>query len=113
MLPVERDDNPGVTEIGILTDLMRRLRGEPEPALDPSERVRVTLAGMKPAHRRDAEAVRQEAIDDFGSERAADEWLSCKVPFLGHVRPIDIMRKAKGREAARDVLYRLRHGIYP
>ena len=94
-------------------DLLRRLRGAPEPALDPADRVRLMLARMRIADRRDAEAVRQEAIDDFGSERAADEWLSCKVPFLGHVRPIDILRKPKGRAAVRDVLYRLRHGIYP
>lgn len=91
---------------------MRRVRGEPEPALDPSERVRVALSRMKLADRQDAEAIRQEAIEDFGSERAADEWLSGKVPFLGHVRPIDIMRKPKGRAAARDVLYRMRYGIY-
>ena len=98
--------------MGFFADLIRRLRGEPEPPLDPTERVRVMLARMKLADRRDAEAVRQEAIEDFGSERVADEWLSSKVPFLGHVRPIDIMRKPKGRAAARDVLYRLRYGIY-
>lgn len=91
---------------------MRRVRGEPEPALDPSERVRVALSRMKLADRQDAETIRQEAIEDFGSERAADDWLSGKVPFLGHVRPIDIMRKPKGRAAARDVLYRMRYGIY-
>jgi len=99
--------------MSLFTSLFRRLGGEPEPPLDPSERVRVALARMKLADRRDAEAVRQEAIEDLGSERAADEWLSCKVPFLGHVRPIDIMRKPKGRGAARDVLHRMRHGIYP
>ena len=99
--------------MGLFTSLLRRLGGEPEPPLEPGERVRVALARMKPADRRDAEAVRQEAIEDLGSEQAADEWLSCKVPFLGHVRPIDIMRKPKGRSAARDVLHRMRHGIYP
>lgn len=98
--------------MSFFADLLRRLRGEPEPPLDPSERVRATLARMKPADRRDAEAIRQEAIEDFGSERAADEWLSSRMPFLGHVRPIDIMRKPKGRAAARDVLYRMRYGIY-
>jgi putative toxin-antitoxin system antitoxin component (TIGR02293 family) len=97
----------------LFADLLRRLRGEPQPPLDPSERVRLMLSRMRPADRRDAEAVRQEAIEDFGSERAADEWLSGMVPFLGHVRPIDVMRKPKGRAAVRDVLYRLRHGIYP
>ena len=98
--------------MSFFADLLRRLRGEPEPSLDPGDRVRATLARMKPADRSDAEAVRQEAIEDFGSERAADEWLSAKMPFLGHVRPIDIMRKPKGRAAARDVLYRMRYGIY-
>ena len=98
--------------MGFLADLLRWLRREPEPPLDPSERVRLVLARMKLADRRDAESIRQEAIEDLGSERAADEWLSGKVPFLGHVRPIDIMRKPKGRAAARDVLYRMRYGIY-
>ncbi|MGD9946293.1 MAG: hypothetical protein AB7F22_31635 [Reyranella sp.] len=99
--------------MSFFADLLRRLLGKPEPLIDPGERVRLALARMRPADRRDAEAVRQEAIEDFGSEWTADEWPSGKVPFLGHVRPIDIMRKPKGRAAARDVLYRLRCGIYP
>ncbi|MFO1163036.1 MAG: antitoxin Xre/MbcA/ParS toxin-binding domain-containing protein [Reyranellaceae bacterium] len=98
--------------MGFFADLLRRLRGAPEPILDPGERVRIALARLKPTDRRDAEAVRQEAIEDLGSERAADEWLSHKVPFLGHVRPIDLVRNRKGRGAVRDVLYRMRYGIY-
>lgn len=101
-----------VAALGFLADLLRRLSGKPEPSLEPSERVRAMLARMNPADRSDAEAIRQEVMEDYGSEEAADTWLSSKMPFLGDVRPIDIMHKAKGRGAVRDVLNRIRYGIY-
>lgn len=98
--------------MGFFAELLRRLRGEPEPFLEPSERVRVMLGRMKLADRSDAEAVRREVMEDHETEQAADAWLSSKMPFLGDVRPIDIMHTAKGRGAVRDVLNRIRYGIY-
>lgn len=87
-------------------------RPPPPPLTEPSARVQFFLSRMKPAARRRAEAIRAEAIEDFGSEASADDWLCASIPFLGNRRPIEIMHTGRGASGAAETLFNMRHGIY-
>ncbi|MEZ5876514.1 MAG: antitoxin Xre/MbcA/ParS toxin-binding domain-containing protein [Tepidamorphaceae bacterium] len=79
---------------------------------EPGARVGYRLARMSKAARQRAEALRRIAIEDLGSSERADRWLSERVPFLGHRRPIDMMHTRKGTAAVEHTLFNMRHGIY-
>ncbi|HRJ70440.1 MAG TPA: DUF2384 domain-containing protein [Beijerinckiaceae bacterium] len=87
-------------------------RPPPPPLSDPAARVQFFLNRMRPAARARAEAVRREAIEDFGSEQAADDWLCASIPFLGDRRPIEIIHTARGAGEAHTCLNNMRWGIY-
>ena len=82
------------------------------PPEAPAERVRYFMRHMPPTARARAEAIRAEAIEDFGSEKAADDWLCANIPFLGHRRPIEIMHTARGASLVALTLNNMRYGIY-
>lgn len=82
----------------------------PEP-VGAGEIVRFHIARLDARLRAGAEALRAEAIADFGSEEAADGWLAAHVPFLGE-RPVDAFHSAKGQRGVSLTLHNLRYGIY-
>ncbi len=82
----------------------------PEPR-DPAAIVRFHLDRLSPALQADAEALRAEAIVDFGSPEAADNWLVAHVPFIG-TRPIDALCSRRGQNAVALALNNMRYGIY-
>lgn len=85
----------------------------PDPAPDePSARVAFRIAEMTPEARIRAEALRADAIADFGSAGKADEWLCYDVPFLGGRKPIDIMHTRQGASDVDTALHNMRYGVY-
>jgi putative toxin-antitoxin system antitoxin component (TIGR02293 family) len=90
---------------------MDRLLRRPPPQ-EPGAKVRYYFRHMSPAARARAEAIRAEAIEDFGSEASADDWLCASIPFLGNRRPIEIMHTERGASGAAETLFNMRHGIY-
>ncbi|HRE21949.1 MAG TPA: DUF2384 domain-containing protein [Rhabdaerophilum sp.] len=73
--------------------------------------VRFHLDRLSPALRAGADALRDEAIGDFGSPEAADAWLVAHVPFIGG-RPVDALRSARGQASVSLTLNNMRYGIY-
>lgn len=81
-----------------------------EPA-DPSAIVTLHLARLPPDLRTVADALRREAIADFGSEQTADAWFCSDVPFIGG-RPVDALHTLEGQAQITLTLHNLRYGIY-
>lgn len=48
----------------------------------------------------------------FGSKDAAVAWFDAEQPSLDYHRPIDLIETKTGREAVRQVLGRIEHGVY-
>jgi putative toxin-antitoxin system antitoxin component (TIGR02293 family) len=47
-----------------------------------------------------------------GDRKAAVEWMTKKVPGLGHMRPIDMLDSHTNTEAVLDIITRLEYGVY-
>ena len=53
-----------------------------------------------------------KAIQAFGSQKAAEEWLERPATGLDRQRPIDLLATPKGTEIVETFLDRINHGVY-
>ena len=91
----------------------RLFAAAPDPVPEePAAWIAYKLERMTPAARLRAEALRQEAAEDFGSLDKADDWLTGAIPFLGDRIPIDMMHDETGAKAVMIALHNMRYGIF-
>jgi hypothetical protein len=58
------------------------------------------------------ETLRRRALEVFGDEASAAEWLTTKIMVLGGQPPIDTLLRANGEEEVLAVLGRIEHGVF-
>jgi len=127
-----------VLKSGALAEVRRRIaRGLPGVAiahiertlrLSPGESTRVL--GVSPATRKRILKAKQrpldpvvadravriarifaEAVEHFGDETVACDWLRSKIYALGDERPIDLLDSDIGTQTVRDLLVQMEHGM--
>lgn len=57
------------------------------------------------------ESVRRRALEVFGHEANAAEWLTTRIVALGGQTPVDTLMRANGEEEVLAILGRIEHGI--
>lgn len=88
--------------VGVSTRTLRRAKEEPEKAMSPDMASKAWLLAQTLA----------KAIDVFGSQDAAERWMSEEAMGLDGARPIDMLRTLQGAELVTEFLGRLEHGVY-
>jgi hypothetical protein len=58
------------------------------------------------------ETIRCRALEVFGDEVSAAEWLTTRITAMGGQTPIDILTRAEGEEELLKVLGRIEHGVF-
>jgi len=58
------------------------------------------------------ETIRCRALEVFGDEASAAEWLTTRITALGGQTPIDLLMRAEGEEEVLKVLGRIEHGVF-
>lgn len=58
------------------------------------------------------EVVRRRALEVFGDEDKAGEWLTTQIVALGGQAPMDTLMRAEGEEEVFKVLGRIEHGVF-
>jgi hypothetical protein len=58
------------------------------------------------------ESVRCRALEVFGDEASAAEWLTTKIMALDGHTPIDTLMRANGEEEVLSILGRIEHGVF-
>jgi hypothetical protein len=58
------------------------------------------------------EAIRCRALEVFGDEASAAEWLTTKITAMGGQTPIDTLMRSNGEEEVLAVLGRIEHGVF-
>ena len=58
------------------------------------------------------ETIRCRALEVFGDEASAAEWLTTKITVLGGQTPIDLLARAEGEEEVLKVIGRIEHGVF-
>ena len=56
--------------------------------------------------------IRRRALEVFGDEDKAGEWLTTKITALGGQTPIDTLTRAEGEDELLKVLGRIEHGVF-
>jgi putative toxin-antitoxin system antitoxin component (TIGR02293 family) len=88
--------------VGISTRTLRRTKEEPKKPLAPDAASKTWLLAETLA----------KAIEVFGSQEAAERWMSEAAMALDGARPIDLLRTVQGAELVTELLGRLEHGVY-
>jgi putative toxin-antitoxin system antitoxin component (TIGR02293 family) len=57
------------------------------------------------------ESVRRRALDIFGDEASAAEWLTTRIVVLGGQTPVDTLMRVEGEEEVLGIFGRIEHGI--
>ncbi len=55
--------------------------------------------------------IRRRALEVFGGEEKAGEWLTTRITVLGGQTPIDLLTRAEGEDVLK-VLGRIEHGVF-
>ncbi len=88
--------------VGISLRTFQRHRQDDDARLDPHQSGRLwTVASMLVT-----------AMDVFGSQEAAERWLTESAPGLDGQRPLDLLASPPGVGIVEDHLERLAHGVY-
>jgi hypothetical protein len=58
------------------------------------------------------ESVRCRALEVFGAEASAAEWLTTRIVALGGHTPVDTLMRANGEEEVLAILGRIEHGVF-
>ena len=58
------------------------------------------------------ETIRCRALEVFGDEASAAEWLTTKITVMGGQTPIDTLLRANGEEEVLAILGRIEHGVF-
>jgi len=58
------------------------------------------------------EALRRRALEVFGEEEKAGEWLTTKIATMGGQTAMDILTQADGEKEVHAILGRIEHGVF-
>ena len=107
-----RTSMPGpATENGQGTLLRQVLAGLEELSDDASySQIKAVLDQV--AFRTVPDPIRHRALEVFGDEDKAGEWLTTKISALGGQMPMDILISADGEKEVLAILGRIEHGVF-
>jgi uncharacterized protein (DUF2384 family) len=54
----------------------------------------------------------KKAIGIFGDPSVAKRWMSCPVPSLEGLTPLQLATRVDGVELAADILFQIKNGVY-
>jgi len=79
---------------------------------DDASFTEIKAAFVLVAFRTVPDPIRRRALEVFGGEEKAGEWLTTKITALGGQTPIDLLARAEGEEEVLKVLGRIEHGVF-
>lgn len=92
--------------------LLRQVIAGMEELLDDASYSQIKAALDRAAFQSLSESVRRRALEVFGGEASAAEWLTTKIMALGGHTPIDTLMRADGEEEILAILGRIEHGVF-
>ena len=91
--------------------LLRQVIADLEELPDDASFTQIKAALDRAAFQSVPESVRRRALEVFGDEASAAEWLTTRIMALGGQTPVDTLMRAKGEEEVLAILGRNEHGI--
>lgn len=92
--------------------LLRQVIADLEEIPDDASFTQIKAALDRAAFRKVPESVRRRALDIFGDEASAAEWLTTRIVALGGQTPIDTLMRVDGEEEVLTILGRIEHGVF-
>jgi len=91
--------------------LLRQVIADLEELSDDASFTQIKAALDRAAFRKVPESVRLRALEVFGDEASAAEWLTTRIVALGGQTPIDTLMRVDEEEEVLAILGRIEHGI--
>lgn len=91
-----------VQVVGISDRTLRRQRGKPETPMPTAVASKTLLIAE----------VLAKAVEVFGTQAAAEDWLNQPALALDDARPLELLETEQGAELVKDQLIRLEYGVY-
>lgn len=91
-----------VRVVGISDRTLRRQRSKPETPMSTAVASKTLLIAE----------VLARAVEVFGTQAAAEDWLNQPALALDDARPIELLETEQGAELVKDQLVRLEYGVY-
>ncbi|MGE4345646.1 MAG: antitoxin Xre/MbcA/ParS toxin-binding domain-containing protein [Geoalkalibacter sp.] len=92
--------------------LQRQVIADLEELPDDASFTQIKAALDRAAFQTLPESVRRRALEVFGDEANAAEWLTTRIVALGGQTPVDTLLRANGEEEVLAVLGRIEHGVF-
>ncbi|TRO79126.1 antitoxin Xre/MbcA/ParS toxin-binding domain-containing protein [Desulfuromonas acetexigens] len=92
--------------------LLRQVIADLEELPDDASFTQIKAALDRAAFQTLPESVRRRALEVFGDEASAAEWLTTRIVALGGQTPVDTLLRANGEEEVLAILGRIEHGVF-
>mgnify|MGYP000941389626 CR=1 FL=1 len=92
--------------------LLRQVIADLEELPDDASFTQIKAALDRAAFQTLPESVRRRALEVFGDEASAAEWLTTRIVALGGQTPVDTLMRVGGEEEVLTILGRIEHGVF-